>query len=48
MLTINYNQVLIEVKKKQAENVTLNGRRMFKSDKWLGDDVAEETKDRKR
>ena len=29
MLTINYNQVLIEVKKKQAEIVTLKGRRIF-------------------
>ena len=33
MLTINYNQVLIEVKKKQAEIFTLKVRRIFKLDK---------------
>ena len=48
MLTINHNQVLIEVKKKQAEIVALKGRRMFKLDKWLEDDIAAETKYRKR
>ena len=48
MLTINYNQVLIEAKKKQAEIITLKVRRIVKKDKWLEDGIAAETKDRKR
>ena len=48
ILTINYNQVLIEVKKKQAEIFALKGKRIFKLDKWLEDDIVAETKDRNR
>ena len=38
MLTINYNQVLNEVKKKKAEIIKLKGRRRFSD--MLDDDIV--------
>ena len=49
MLTINYDQALIEVKKKQAKIIALKkGRKIFKVCKWLEDEITAETKDWKR
>ena len=47
ILIINHNQILKEVKTKETEIVKLKGRRLFKLDKWLDDEIAAEKKDRK-
>ena len=47
ILTFNYDQALKEVKMKKAKIIKLKGRRAFKFDKWLEDEIAPEEKDRK-